>query len=308
MAGCLSSEILARLRGDKHLLDESRPLPPALVAKLREQMIIEWTYNSNSIEGNRLTLRETRLVLEEGVTIGGKSLREHLEAVNHREAIFFLEKLTEKSGIRGKDILKLHAIISMGIEEEFAGKYRTGQVRILGAVKLPPNYLKVPDLMVDLTRWINKNPERLNVVELAALAHYKLVAIHPFFDGNGRTARLLMNLILMQQGYPPAVVLRTDRKRYYNALYRADMGDPRPFVLLMAQSVSRSLEIYLEAAGKMTGKVEALTELARGGPYSADYLALMARRGRLRAVKIGRAWFSTHEAIEEYRAGRKRNR
>lgn len=303
----LRTKILQRLEEKRDLLDKKRPLPKEVLLKLREQMLIEETYNSNAIEGNTLTLKETRLVLETGITIAGKSLREHFEVTNHRDAIIFLEGLVKNKKIKENDILAIHSIISKEIEKEFAGRYRRGQVRILGTRYLPPNYLRVPQLMEGLIRWINGNPEKIHLIELAALAHYKLAAIHPFYDGNGRTARLLMNLILMQHGWPSAIVPFNERKRYFNSLEKADQNNYLPFVNLMAQFIECSLDLYLAAIGKL-GKELPLTELAKYTSYSADYLSLLARRGELAATKRGKVWFSTKEAVQEYQKRRERKR
>jgi len=309
MTKYLNQKLLERIEEKKKLLDKNRPLPRSVLEKLREQIIVEWTYNSNAIEGNSLTLRETKLVLEEGITVAGKSLREHFEATNHRDAILFLEKLIKNKKIKESDILKIHEIISKNIEKEYAGKYRRGMVRILGAKKLPPNYLKIPKLMKELYEWINKNPDRLNIVELASLAHYKFVAIHPHYDGNGRTARLLMNLMLMQNGYPPVIILKNDRKRYYNALRKADQGDYKPFVLLMAISIERSLDLYLRAIKEEKEEgLEPLSKIAKKTIYSQEYLSLLARQGKLSATKQGREWYSSLKAIKEYKEKRDRRR
>jgi len=305
----LNPKISKRIEEKKRLLDKSRPLPKSVLEKLQEQIVVEWTYNSNAIEGNTLTLQETRLILEQGITVAGKSLREHFEATNHRDAILFLEKVVKKRGVKESDMLKIHQIISKNIEKEYAGKYHQGQVRILGAKKLPPNYLKIPRLMKKLYRWINRNPEKLDIIELASLAHYKFVAIHPFYDGNGRTARLLMNLILMQKGYPPVVILRNDRKRYYNALRRADEGNYKPFILLMAISIERALDLYLRAIKTETGeKLEPLSKLTKQTIYSQEYLSLLARQGKLAATKEGRRWYSSLGAIKDYKEKRERKR
>jgi len=309
MTKYLNQKLLERIEEKKKLLDKNRPLPRSVLEKLREQIIVEWTYNSNAIEGNSLTLRETKLVLEEGITVAGKSLREHFEATNHRDAILFLEKLIKNKKIEQSDILKIHGIISKNIEKEYAGKYRRGMVRILGVKKLPPNYLKIPKLMKELYEWINKNPERLDIIELASLAHYKFVAIHPHYDGNGRTARLLMNLMLMQNGYPPAIILKNDRKRYYNALRKADQGDYKPFVLLMAISIERSLDLYLRAIKEEKEEgLEPLSKIAKKTIYSQEYLSLLARQGKLSATKQGREWYSSLKAIKEYKEKRDRRR
>jgi len=307
MARYLKSKILSRLEEKKAFLDKNRPLPKPVLLKLREQMIVEGTYNSNAIEGNTLTLKETRLILEVGLTIAGKSMREHFEATNHRDAILFLEKIIKKHGIKEEDILAIHGLIMKNIEKETAGIYRRGQVRILGVPFLPPNYLKVPRLMDDLLEWISRNSEKLHLIELAALAHYRFVVIHPFYDGNGRTARLLMNLILMRGGYPFVIVLANDRKRYYNALAKADKGDFYPFINLMAQFVEKSLDLFLSAMGKEESFVS-LSQLAAKTSYSLDYLSLLARRGELDATKRGKVWFSALGAIQKYKNTRKRKR
>lgn len=308
MVKYLKSKIFQRLETKKAILDKSRPLPKSVLLKLREQMIIELTYNSNAIEGNTLTLKETRLVLEEGITITGKSLREHFEANNHRDAMLLLENLIKKRKIGERDILAIHGIILKNIEKEFSGRYRHGQVRILGSKHLPPNYLKVPQLMEELIPWINKNPEKLGVVEFSALAHYRLVKIHPFYDGNGRTARLLMNLILMKAGYPWVIVPVNDRKRYFDALEKADEGDYVPFVNLMGQFIEHSLDLYLSAIGKAEEKELPLSRLAPKTSYGANYLSLLARRGELEATKRGKVWFSTLAAVKNYQKNRERKR
>lgn len=312
MSRYLRPKLSARIVGLKRQLDRSRPIPPTALRRLRDEIAVEWTYHSNAIEGSTLTLRETRLVLEHGVTVGGRSLREHLEAKNHEAAIRFLERLIQSRHrmVRERDLLDLHAIISKGIEEEFTGRYRTGAVRIVGASFIPPNAAKVPQLMAGLAAWMHRNPERLDVVELAAVSHYRFVAIHPFFDGNGRTARLLMNLLLMRQGYSPVVIPVTERKRYYAALERANHGDLGPFVNLMGHFVERALRRTLGAIGRSPepGALLPLARLARRTPYSAAYLSLLARRGELAAEKRGKTWFSTSAAVREYQQRRLRKR
>lgn len=269
---------------------------------------MEWTYNSNAIEGNTLTLQETKLVIEEGVTIGGKSVREHFEALNHKEAIEFIEALVAKSEpVSAHTIRQLHALILKGIDDEEAGKYRTTQVRIGGAKYTPPDPSQVPALMDDFDRWLQGEGKSLPVVEYAALAHFKLVYIHPFADGNGRTARLLMNLILMGEGHPPSVILKTDRRSYYSVLERADEGEVKPFVDFIGRSVDRALSLWLSAAQPAStpeqaeqGKFIPLSEAARLTPYSPKYLNLLARTGRLDALKLGRNWVTTKKALEDY--------
>ncbi len=162
------------------------------------------------------------MVLQEGITIKGKSLREHFEAKNHESAINHLYKLAEgtSSPLSSSELLSLHGYILRSIEDEWAGRLRNGGVRISGANFIPPNARKVPDLVEELITFVKTNPEALNDIELATVFHHKFVWIHPFFDGNGRTVRLAMNLLLMRKGFPPAIILKNDRKKYYEALNR----------------------------------------------------------------------------------------
>ncbi|MBU0661235.1 Fic family protein [Patescibacteria group bacterium] len=304
----LDQKILNRIEEKKKNLDSFRPLQKDILRKLREQFIIEWTYNSNAIEGNTLTLKETALVLREGITVKGKTLREHIETTNHKKAIELLEKFVlKKAMFSEKQLLALHGIILSDIEDEFAGRYRIHRVRILGANIVLPNPISVPKLMSEYFEWLNTSKNNMSVIEFSALAHYKLVAIHPFVDGNGRTARLFMNLILMQMGYPPAIILKQDRKKYYDVLNKANKGDLAPFVLFVAQAIDRSLGLYLEAVEHVDPKTAymkneyiTLSELSKMVPYSQEYLSLLARKGILHAIKKERNWLSTKEAVEKY--------
>lgn len=304
----LDQRLEKRITEKKRLLDSLRPLSPSILQKLREQVLVEWTYNSNAIEGNTLTLEETKLVLEEGVTIGGKSIREHFEAINHKEAIEFIETMVDKGeAVTAHVIRQLHALILKGIDDEQAGKYRTTQVRIGGTKYVPPDPSQVLALMGDFDHWLQGGLKKLSPIEYAALAHFKLVNIHPFVDGNGRTARLLMNLILMREGFPPSVILKADRKIYYSALQKADGGEVVPFVNFVGRSVDRALSLWLSAAQPAAtpeqadkSKFISLSEAAKLTPYSPKYLNLLARTGKLGAFKLGRNWVTTKKAIEDY--------
>lgn len=292
-------------------LNALRPLNPARVRKLREQMEIEMTYNSNAIEGNSLTLRETALVLQEGITIKGKPLKDHLEAKDHKEALEFLYDLVGGKRITLSEhlIRQLHQLVMKGTDRAWAGRYRTGSVAIGGATHAPPDAIDVPLHMEKLMRWYAGHQKKLHAIELAALLHHRITWIHPFFDGNGRTARLLMNVVLMQKGYPLAIILRNDRKRYYRALQRADTENVAPLLLFTAQAVERSLDLYLRTFSvKEDGILRTLAQASRGTPYSPKYLNLLARTGRIAALKRGRNWYTTKEAIEEYRRARLRQR
>lgn len=235
-------------------LDRHRPLDPAIVRNLREDLIVRWTYHSNAIEGNTLTLRETKVALE-GITIGGKSLQEHLEAVNHRNAILLLEELVRTPGpITEWNIKSLHQLILKGIDDDNAGRYRTVNVRIAGAVHLPPDQVIVPELMERFISWYREEAGTLHPVERAARVHSDFVKIHPFADGNGRTARLLLNLELMKAGYPAAVLPVESRLEYYEALDADHVtGEREPFLNLIAEVVRESFRPVLARPGACMG-------------------------------------------------------
>lgn len=299
-----------RLIEKKQVLDKGRPLPQSALYKIKEALTIEWTYNSNSIEGNTLSLRETQMVIQEGITIKGKSLREHFEVKNHEVAIDYLYSIIhENYQLQSRDILNLHGYVLRSIEEEFAGRLRNGGVRISGANFIPPNAQKVPDLIDELIAFVLNNPLGLNTIELATVFHHKFVWIHPFFDGNGRTVRLAMNLILMQAGFPPAIILKNDRKKYYEALNQANNGNYQKLLLLMCQAVERSLNIYLNALPGQESYESIATIVSEPGVnYGQEYVSLLARQGKIDAYKEGRNWFTTRKAIEDYIENRQRKR
>ena len=310
----LEKKIKDRIEEKLKSLNELRPLPPSAVKKLQEQFEIEMTYNSNGIEGNSLTLKETFLVINEGITIKGKPLKDHLEAKDHYEALEYLSNLIEKNRrqtISEQLIRSLHQVVTQATEKEWAGKYRNSNVIIGGAKHKPSDAIDVPCEMEELIKWWRKNQKKFHTIELAALIHHKLVYIHPFFDGNGRTARLIMNLILMQDGYPLAIILKNDRKKYYQVLDEADEGNLIPFVYFITQAVERSLNIYLRTLTPIPKKREkfiTLKEASETCHYSAKYLNLLARQGKLEAFKERRNWLTTKEAIERYVETRKRKR
>lgn len=305
----LEPRLYNRIQDKKKQLDALRPLPSAILKRLHEEMVVQWIYNSNAIEGNTLTLRETQLILEQGITIGGKSLREHFEVINHREAIRWVESMvSEFSTVTAFHIRQLHALVLKQIDDDNAGQYRTVAVRIAGARHEPPPSWDVPAQMDSWAQWLEEQQAAYHPVALAALAHHKLVAIHPFIDGNGRTARLVMNLVLMRAGYPPAVIERTNRQQYYRVLAQADAGKPKSLVNFVGRAVERSLSLYImSATPQLTppSSEEAwlpLREAAELVPYSQDYLSLLARRGLLEATKRGRVWHTTRQALADYMA------
>ena len=230
----------------KRELDSKRPIPKETLKSLRESINLEWTYNSNGIEGNTLTLRETQVVLE-GITVGGKSIKEHLEAINHEKAILFLDDLVkDNEPISEWNIKNIHQLILKDIDNENAGRYRKENVTIKGATHIPPDYLKIPELMEKLILTYNTWNEYHPIIQ-AALLHGELVKIHPFVDGNGRTSRLLMNLDLMNSGYNPVIIKKESRLKYYEALDKAHTtGNYTDFVKLVTKLEIEMLKKYLE--------------------------------------------------------------
>ncbi|MBI3913428.1 MAG: Fic family protein [Chloroflexi bacterium] len=244
------SQVFARLDEKKKRLDAHRPLSSGVAAKLEEYFRVEWTYNSNAIEGSSVTLGETRAILLDGITVNGKPLREHLEVINHSRAIDFVQGLAQGPAITETTIRQIQSLILRTIDDDNAGSYRRVNVRITGSSFVPPDVSQVAALMNDFVKWLNGEAAQLHPVERAALAHFKSVDIHPFVDGNGRTARLLMNLLLIRAGYPSAVVHVEEREKYFATLEKAHAGDTRDFVALIAVSVERSLDIYLDSVPK----------------------------------------------------------
>ena len=205
----------------KQMIDKKRPFTPHMIKQLKEKLVVEWTYNTNAIEGNTLTLKETKVVLE-GITIGGKSMKEHLETINHREAIDYIEHLVKQNTpLTEFNIKSIHNLILRNIDNANAGKYRSENVIISGASHRPPNHIIVPDEMEKLIKaynseWINSHP-----IIRAGLLHGEFVKIHPFIDGSGRTAQLLLNFELIKSGYLPIIIKNENRVSYCEALDKA---------------------------------------------------------------------------------------
>lgn len=244
-----SAALLESIDADKATLDAARPLPRHTVASLHEKLVLEWTYHSNAIEGNTLTLRETKVVLE-GITVGGKSLREHFEATNHRDAILYVEDIVSKvEPLSEWQIRSIHRLVLKGIDDDEAGRYRRENVVIAGASTTPPDFLHLPAEMAALIDWHEK-AAAMHPVERAAELHTRFVKIHPFVDGNGRTGRLLLNFELMKAGYPPGIIRKEDRLAYYDALDTAcASGEYGDITRLVADSVQRSLDTYFAVLG-----------------------------------------------------------
>ena len=308
METILESRLLNRLTQKKARLDALRPLPSGILARLAENLNVEWIYNSNAIEGSTLTLRETELILQQGITIGGKSLREHFEVINHRDAIEYVQTLARNDEpISPFHVRQIHQLVLARIDDENAGQYRRTNVRIGGATHIPPEAFRVAPEMNAWSKWLNTKAAALHPIDRATLAHHRLAAIHPFVDGNGRTARLVMNLLLMRDGYPPTVILRVNRVQYYRVLAQADREKNAPLINFVGRAVELSLSLYLDAVDSRTrraakqGEWISLRDAANGTPYSQEYLSLLARIGRLDAKKIGHVWHTTRRAVKAYR-------
>lgn len=232
----------------KEQLDAARPLPTHTLRTLQEKLYLEWIYHSNAIEGNTLTLNETKVVLE-GITVGGKTLREHLEVINHQEAILYVEEIIKnEEALSEWQIKNIHRLVLKGIDDYYAGVYRDQQVFISGAKHTPPASYLIQEKMVQMLEWYRYEGAALNAIERGAILHVIFVGIHPFIDGNGRTARLLLNLELMKDGYPPVIIKVENRLAYYEALDKAHTTeDFRDFTSLIEGEVADSLDLYLEA-------------------------------------------------------------
>ncbi|MBF4485311.1 Fic family protein [Flavobacterium sp. CSZ] len=217
--------------------------------RITQALELEYTFESNRIEGNTMTLRETDMVINEGLTISGKSMREHLEAINHKEAIGFIKDLMQRNvSLNERDLLSIHNLILRGIIPEDAGRYRKVQVMIKGNTHMPPQPFMVAKEMEDYFIWYETNKNKLHPVILAAEMHERLITIHPFIDGNGRTSRLIMNLILLQKGYIIANIKGDyeSRMQYYQTLETAQTkNDKEDFLLFVAKTEKENLERYI---------------------------------------------------------------
>lgn len=286
-----AEDAFAQLETLKDWLDAFRPLPPAIVEELRNFYTVSLTYHSNAIEGNTLTLHETEMVLSQGVTVGGKTLVEHLEVIGHRDAMNYMEELARLDvPIGEREIKDLHSLILGPVDgttgSSEAGRYRTLDVRAAGTGHTYPPHYNVPALMDEFATWLHSNEARaLPPVSYASEAHFRFVSIHPFRDGNGRAGRLLMNLCLLRAGYPITVITNARRAPYIEALiygqenpntegqseHRSPFGDASRLTSLVAQASRESFEEYLRllaTAGESRG---------RGGAF---YRAVLSARAQ----------------------------
>jgi Fic family protein len=239
----------------KNEIDNHRPLPPDLMKTLTQKFREEWTYHTNAIEGNTLTLQETAFFLREGLTVKGKTLREYLEIVNHAEAVYFLSDAIKQRDLTEGLIKEFHALLFEGVKAWTGGKrikpglYKSEDNHVLtpsGDIHYYTPAVQVPNEMEALLSWFMANKDTLHPIELAATFHHRFVAIHPFPDGNGRVSRLCMNFILMKNGYPPAVIRQENRFEYYLALEQADNGDIESFLEVVNSEVDRSLQTMID--------------------------------------------------------------
>ena len=293
----INDSLLNKIKIKKQKLDSLQPLPKDAVKRIIEDIRLRHTYHSDAIEGNTLTLQETKLVLEEGVAIGGKPLKDHIEARNDAEAFDLMMELAKpKKKISQEIIQQIHEFVTKGILKN-PGQYRTENVRITGVKIKPPSYLKIVKLMDEYTQNIEKL--KLQTIKKAAFIHHEFVKIHPFIDGNGRVARLLTNCYLIKNGYPPIVIQKEDRKKYYKTLNKADQGDLSDFATFIARSVNESIQYYLSSFIDEE-RLVTLSELSKKSDYSQEYLSLRARQGKLDAVKIETIWYSSKRALKDY--------
>ncbi len=323
----LPADLVGNLKALLARLEEARPLPAPALLNLDDQFRLESIYNSNAIEGNTLTLPETRLVLERGLTVGGKPLAHHIETSNGANAWDQMLRLANRTTpidelLSHSTLQELHGLVMRGLSSD-AGRYRTVNVRIAGSPHSPPDWSRVLARTEEVLEQAREGLERWEIdgrlpglLTVATRFHHGLEAVHPFSDGNGRVGRLALNILLLRAGMPPAILPVTRRKAYYHSLALADGGNIRSLGLFIAQAIQGSLMRYLGALGgeealmPLKQMVDVASTTLGKCPYSIEYLALRARQGKLTAVKIEGIWHSSIKALREYqehysRAGKK---
>jgi len=241
----MTTSVLQKVDALKAKIDSHRPIDGHMLKQIREYFRIGMTYTSNALEGNSLTETETKVVLEDGITIGGKPVRDHLEALGHSEAYDLLFQLAKGREITEANIKELHRLFYYRIDAKQAGKYRKRRVIITGTEFIPPAPERIPELMKDFVGQIPAIRADRHPVEFAAVVHKELVTIHPFIDGNGRAGRLLMNLALLQAGYPLAIIPPILRQEYLDTLNKTHRGDDGPFIAFVTGVCHESAKEYL---------------------------------------------------------------
>ena len=266
-------------------------LTPEVLHRIRAHFRIKDIYNSNAIEGNQLNIGETRQVVEVGLTIAGKPLKDQAEAKNLNEALDFLEELASNASapITLHDLRQIHSLILKDIDDESAGAFRKIDVAISGSKYRPPDPLNVGPQMQQFASWLTSATSEPNypVVQTAAAAHAWFAQIHPFVDGNGRTARILVNLLLMRAGYPIAVITREDRIRYYDALEESQGSDLTPFIALLVETIEETLEEYEAAAEEQRSQIE----------WAASLASQFSEPDRIRATNEYEVWRSAMDLL-----------
>jgi len=254
-------EFLVKIQAKRQRLDK------LLANKNNWKALSDWlrtelAYTSNAIEGNTLTRKETELAIEENITSGSKPIKDYQEARNHSLAYeFVLNAIDRNLPIDEKLVLEIHRRILSGIDDANAGVYRNVRVRISGSATILPNPLKVPELMTKFYKWLQTN--KTDILYKTIEAHYRFVSIHPFVDGNGRTGRLLMNLMLMKNGYAPIIIRPIDRKRYLNALEAYQRGDSEKYTKFMLSALSRSFSVAIDLLNKDQADTKKLLTIAK---------------------------------------------
>jgi Fic family protein len=268
------SDRLAQIDQLKAWLDSFRPLQATVLAELKQRYDVRFTYSSNAIEGNTLSQSETELVLSKGITIGGKTLAEHLEVIGHKEAIDYIETLAQaETPLSDWDIRQIHNLVLRRISPTEAGRYRQLDVKAAGTEHLyPPHYL-LPGLMADFIEWLSANRSATHPVEYASEAHYRFVSIHPFTDGNGRTGRLLMNLLLLKAGFPIVSISNQKREDYIVALSTAQQSQD-DLTLLLALICEATCDSLIETLSVVASATESK---GKGGPFYQEVVNFLSR-------------------------------
>ncbi len=256
--------LLELAKDQKDKIDKKRPIDKDLWKTIREKLKVDWTHNSNAIEGSTLTYGETLFFLKNGLTIEGKPLKDFLDARNHAEAIDFIYEIVSNNRQISEGLIKeINALLLSGLKSTpaidqhgkhvdkpaYPGQYKKLPNHVLqpdGTIHRYVDPIQVPTEMHTLVKWIDENLDRINPIALGSVAHYNMVRIHPFDDGNGRGARILMNLIFIKKGYPPAVIRNENRRKYIETLSIADKGDLSPFIEFVTESLIKTQEIMLE--------------------------------------------------------------
>lgn len=309
---------LKALTQKKEKLDSLKSLSKEASSSLEEWLKVELTYSSNAIEGNTLSRIETAEVIEKGVsaTISGKSLRDQLEAINHAKAVEFIKELRKQRKkhqlITEDDIKGIHKIILSGIMDDWAGIYRQTSVIIRGTNVELPDVREVPRLMANFVKWL-ENQQEEHPVRVASLAHYKFEDIHPFIDGNGRVGRLLMNLILILNGYPMAIIRKEERADYLSTFgYARNQNNMQPFYDLIENAVERSLDAYInaalgeavlpsflgEAAQILDDKLLKIGELAKLANETVPTIRYWTQEGLLRVAELSEGGYQLYNTSQ----------